>query len=111
MDKLRSDLKEHQVDPKLAQRREDLKKAIITIDPGREAPRTGIRSACLCNDMFMSTQERSHFNGCALVKKMLQKLPCINRMLKELEVFRTEYVKKSIMHDVITADVRYFCKM
>ena len=45
MDKLRSDLKEHQVDPKLAQKMEELKKAIITIDPGRDALRTGIRSA------------------------------------------------------------------
>ena len=45
MDKLRNDLKEHQVDPKLAQKMEELKKAIITIDPGRSAPRTGIRSA------------------------------------------------------------------
>ncbi len=42
MDKLRSaDLKEHQVDPQLAQKMEELKKkTIITIDPGRDAPRT-----------------------------------------------------------------------
>ena len=102
MDKLRSDLKEHQVDPKLAQKMEELKKAIITIDPGCNAPRTGIRSAkvqhvCV---MICSRQPRSVrlFNGCALVKKMLQKLPCINRLLKEME--ETEYIKKSMMHDV-----------
>ena len=47
MDKLRSDLKEHQVDPKLAQKMEELIKTIITIDPGRDTPRTGIRSAYL----------------------------------------------------------------
>ena len=68
---------------------EKLKKAIITIDPGRDAPRTGIRSAkvqhvCV---IICSCQHRSVrlFNGCALVQKMLQKLPCINRLLKELE--------------------------
>ena len=77
---------------------EEFKIAIITIDPGRDAPRTGIRSAKVqhvCVIIF-SCQPRSVrlFNGCALVKKMLQKLPCINRLLKELEVFRTEYVKK-----------------
>ena len=99
IDTLRSDLKEHQVDPKLAQKMEELKIAIITIDPGRDAPgRTGIRSVkvqhvCV---MIFSCQPRSVrlFNGCALVKKMLQKLPCINRLLRELEVFRIEYVKK-----------------
>ena len=98
IDNLRSDLKEHQVDPKLAEKMEEFKIAIITIDPGRDAPRTGIRSAkvqhvCI---IICSCQPRSVrlFNGCALVKKMLQKLPCINRLLKELEVFRTEYVKK-----------------
>ncbi len=44
--------------------------------------------------IICSCQPRSVrlFNGCALVKKMLQKLPCINRPLKELE--KTEYVKK-----------------
>ena len=89
MDRLRSDLKEHNVDSKLAQKMEELKKAIITIDPGCDAPRTGIRSAkvqhvCV---IICSCQHRSFrlFNGCALVKKMLQKLPCINRLLKELE--------------------------
>ena len=96
--------------------------------------------------ILCSCQPRSvHlFKGCALVKKMVQKLPCINRPMKEPEVYRTEYVKKSMMHDVdshwafydqkclrhlasamltchancpkrdiivITADVRYFCKM
>ena len=66
IDTLRSDPKERQVDPKLAQKMEELKIAIIKIDPGRDAPRTGIRSAkvqhdCLCNNMFMSTQERSPF--------------------------------------------------
>ena len=76
MDKFRTDLKEHQVDPKLAQKMEELKKAIITIDPGRDAPRTGIRSAKVqhvCVIIF-SCQPRSVrlFNGCALVKKMLQ---------------------------------------
>ena len=98
IDNLRSDLKEQQVDPKLAQRMEEFKIAIVTIDPGRDSPRTGIRSAkvqhvCV---IICSCQPRSIrlFNGCALVKKMLQKLPCINRLLKELEVFRTEYVKK-----------------
>ena len=45
MDKLRSDLKEHQVDQKLARKMEELKKAIITIDRGRDAPRTETRSA------------------------------------------------------------------
>ena len=36
--------------------------------------------------MIFSCQPRSVrlFNGCALVKKMLLKLPCINRLLKEL---------------------------
>ena len=67
MDKLRSDLKEHQVDAKLAQKMEELKKAFITIDTGRDAPRTGIRSAkvqhvcVIVGPMFMSTQERSPF--------------------------------------------------
>ena len=72
MDNLRSDLKEHQVDPKLAQKMEELKKAIITIDPGRDAPRTGGRSGnvqhvCV---IICSCQPRSVllFNGCALVK-------------------------------------------
>ena len=52
--------------------------------PGRDT--IGKGAACLCNNRFMSTQERSRlFNGCALVKKMLQKLSCINRLLKELE--------------------------
>ena len=67
---------------------EELKIAIIKIDPGRDASRRGIRSAkvqhvCV---MIFSCQPRSVrlFNGCALVKKMLQKLPCINRLLKEL---------------------------
>ena len=65
METLRSDLKEHQVEPKLAQKMEELKKAIITIDPERDAHRTGIRSAkaqhvCVII-MFMSTQERSPF--------------------------------------------------
>ena len=154
IDNLRSDLKEYQVDPKLAQKMEEFKIAILTIDPGRDSPRTGIRSAKVqhvCVTIF-SCQPRSVrlFNGCALVKKMLQKLPCINRLLKEPEVFLTEYVKKSMMHDVdshsayyvrqkyvdqkclphlasamltcyatcpkrgiivISADVRYFCKM
>ena len=75
MDKLRSDLKEHQVDPKRVQKMEESKKAIITIDPGRDAPRTGIRSAkvqhvCV---IICSCQPRSvrPFNGCALVEKML----------------------------------------
>ena len=88
MDTLRSDLKEHQVDPKLAQKMEELKKAIITIDPATHLV-TGIRSAkvqhvCV---IICSCQARSVrlFNGCALVKKMLQKLPCINRLLKEVE--------------------------
>ena len=89
MDKLRSDLKEHQVDPKLAQKLEELKKAIITIDLGRDAPRAGIRSAKVQHVyvIICSCQPRSVrlFNGCALVKKKLQKLPCINRLLKELE--------------------------
>ena len=35
MDTFRSDQKEHQVDPKLAQKIEELKKAIITIGPGQ----------------------------------------------------------------------------
>ena len=89
MDKLRSDLKEHQVDPKRAQKMEESKKAIITIDPGHDAPRTGIRSAkvqhvCV---IICSCQPRRVrlFNDCALLKKMLQKLPCINRLLKKLE--------------------------
>ena len=89
IDNLRSDLKEHQVDPKLAQKMEEFKIAILTIDPGRDSPRTGIRSAKVqhvCVIIF-SCQPRSLrlFNGCALVKKMLQKLPCINRLLKEVE--------------------------
>ena len=41
MDKLQSDLKEHQVDPKLAQKMEELKKAIITIDPDATHPGQG----------------------------------------------------------------------
>ena len=41
MDNLRSDLKEHQVDPKLAQKMEELKKAIITIDPDATHPGQG----------------------------------------------------------------------
>ena len=45
IDNLRSDLKEHQVDPKLAQKMEEFNIAIITIGPGRDSPRTGIRSA------------------------------------------------------------------
>ena len=45
IDTLQSDQKEHQVDPKLAQTMEELEKAIITVGPGRDAPRTGIRSA------------------------------------------------------------------
>ncbi len=45
IDNLRSDLKEHQVDPKLAQKMEEFKIAILTIDPGRDSPRTRIRSA------------------------------------------------------------------
>ena len=111
MDKFRTDLKEHQLDPKLAQKMEELKKAIITIDPGRDAPRTGIRSAKVqhvCVILF-SCQPRSVrlFNGCALVKKMLHTLPCINRLLKELEVFRTEYVNKSMMHDVDSNSAYY----
>ena len=64
MDKLRSDLKEHQVDPKLAQKMEELKKAITTIDRTRRIPvrdKIGKGAACLCNNMFMSTQERSPF--------------------------------------------------
>ena len=61
MARLGSDLKEHQVDPKLAQKMEELRKAIITIYPGRDALRAGISkigegAACLCN-MFMTTQE------------------------------------------------------
>ncbi len=93
-DTLRSDLKEHKVDPKLAEKMEEFKIAIITIDPGRDAPRTGIRSAKVqhaCVIIF-SRQPRSVrlFTDCALVKKMLQKLPCINQLLKELDVFRTE---------------------
>ena len=45
IDCLRSDLKAHQVDSKLAQKMEEWRKAIVAIDPGRDAPRTGIRSA------------------------------------------------------------------
>ena len=45
IDNLRSDLKEYQVDPKLAEKMEEFKIAIITIDPGHDAPRTEIRSA------------------------------------------------------------------
>ena len=45
MDRLGSDLKEHQVDPKLAHRMEEWRKAIITIDSERDAPRAEIRSA------------------------------------------------------------------
>ena len=41
MNKLRSDLKEHQFDPKLAQIMEELKKAIITIDPDATHPGQG----------------------------------------------------------------------
>ena len=41
IDTLRSDLKEHQVDPKLAQKVEELKIAIIKIDRGRDAPGQG----------------------------------------------------------------------
>ena len=61
------------------------------LHPGRDAPRTGIRSAnvqhvcviiCSCQPSSVLL-----FNGCVLVKKMLQKLPCINRLLKELVVF------------------------
>ena len=56
METLRSHLK---VEPKLAQKMEELKKAIITIDPEHDAHRTGIRSAkaqhvCVII-MFMST--------------------------------------------------------
>ena len=81
MDKPRSDLNVHQVDPKLAQKMEEFKKSYhITIDPGRDAPWTGIRSAKVqhvCVIIF-SSQPRSVrlFNGCALVKKMLPKLQC-----------------------------------
>ena len=94
MDILRSDLKEQQVDPKLAQKMEEWRKTIITIDPGRDAPRTWIRSAKVqhaCVIIF-SRQPRSVrlFTDCALVKKMLQKLSCINQLLKELDVFRRE---------------------
>ena len=38
IDNLQSDLKEHQVDPKLAQKMEEFKIAIVTIDPGRDSP-------------------------------------------------------------------------
>ena len=86
MDTFRSDQKENQVDPNFVQKMEELEKAIITIGPGRDAPRTGIRSAkvqhvCV---IICSCQPRRVrlFNGCALVKKVLQKLPCINRLLK-----------------------------
>ena len=66
MDRLRSDMKEHQVDQKFAQKMvEELRKAIITIDSGCDVPRTGVRSAkgaaCLCNNIFMTTQEHSPF--------------------------------------------------
>ena len=44
-DTLRSDLKEHQVDPKLAQKMEEFKKTNHNDRAGRDAPRTGIRSA------------------------------------------------------------------
>ena len=94
MDKLRSDLKEHQVDAKPAQKMEELKKSIHNDRP--RTRRTGIRSAKVQHVCVIvcSCQPRSVrlFNGCALVKKMLQKLPCINRRLKELE--ETDYVKK-----------------
>ena len=53
MDKLRSDLKEHQVNQTLAQKMEELKKAIITIDPGRDAPRIGKGAACWCNNNYV----------------------------------------------------------
>ena len=45
MDRSGSDLKEHQVDPKLARKMEEWRKAIITIDPECDASRAGIRSA------------------------------------------------------------------
>ena len=66
--------------------------------------------------MFMTTQEHSPFTDCDIVKKMLHKLPRINRLLKELEVFRTECVQ--IMwdwtlstHDQVDMyDVAYKCR-
>ena len=65
MDTLRSDLKEHQVDPKLAQKMEELKKSNHNDRPRtqRTADRAkiGKGAACLCNNMFMSTQERLPF--------------------------------------------------
>ena len=41
IDNSRSDLKEHHVDPKLAQKMEEFKIAIITIDHGRDSPGQG----------------------------------------------------------------------
>ena len=35
MDRVRSDLRQHQLDPKLAQNRETWRKAIMAIDPGQ----------------------------------------------------------------------------
>ena len=47
--------------------------------------------------MFVTTQEHSPFYRlCSVVRKMLQKLSCINRLLKELDVFRTEYLNKKV---------------
>ena len=117
IDTLRSDLKEHQVDPKLAQKMEELKIAIIKIDPGRDASRRGIRSAkvqhvCV---MIFSCQPRSVrlFNGCALVKKMLQKLPCINRLLKELpnRICKEKYdARRRFPFSILCASVGLVCR-
>ena len=64
MDILRSDLKEHHVDPKLAQKMEEWRRTIIAIDSGRGAPRTGMRSAKVSmfvyySNIFMTTREHS----------------------------------------------------
>ena len=64
MDKLRSDLKEHKVDPKLTQKMEELKSNNNDRPRTRRTPdwdKIGKGAACLCKNMFMSIQERLPF--------------------------------------------------
>ena len=95
---------------------EEMKKAFITIDLGRDAPRTGIRSAKVQHVCVIvcSCQPRSVrlFNGCALVKKMLQKLPCINRLLKELEETLVEKydARRRFPFSILCASVVGLCR-
>ena len=65
--------------------------------------------------IIFSCQPRSVrlFNGCALVKKMLQKLPCINRLLKELpnRICKEKYdARRRFPFSILCASVGLVCR-